>query len=205
MEEFFIGIESYLIYFYSLSLIAGILLFKELNSHVVSSIVMIFFEVITLLESSIYDYVLTLGTHYGRALWYLTWILFSLLAVWSLDYLHRRFSLIRCISYRLIRTGFLLSIFINIIDCIDRYTFNSEITWFAILFAKSTIQIGFIVSLFIGLLTKQKSSSNIPLGAHNRAIKWYQSLRNLPPHEHALQLEEWRDYVSKLPTTTHIK
>ncbi len=179
-------------------------MFKRLNSHVVSSIVMIFFEIITLLENPLFEFILTLGIHSGRVVWYCSWILFSLIAVWILDYFHKRLSLVKSISFKLIRIAFLTTVAFNIIDCIDRYTINHEMTWFIILFAKSTIQIGFVIALFIGLFKHDETLINIPHAAHNRSVNWFQSLQGMPPLQRARELEKWEAFTKNLPTDKNL-
>jgi hypothetical protein len=35
--------------------------------------------------------------------------------------------------------------------------------------------------------------------AHNRAVKWYQEIRKLPPAKRAGELQKWEDFIMQLP------
>jgi hypothetical protein len=35
--------------------------------------------------------------------------------------------------------------------------------------------------------------------AHNRAVKWYQEIRKLPPAKRVGELQKWEDFVMQLP------
>jgi hypothetical protein len=200
MEQFFLGIENYLVYGYSLSLIASILIFKKLNSHAVSSIVMIFFEILTLLQNPLYDFILTLNVHSGRIVWYLSWLIVCLIPIFILDYLHKKMSLFKSASFKLVRISFIAIIFITFLDCLDRYTINHESTWFLILLMKYTVQVGIVSALFIGLFQSENIIESLPHAAHSRSVTWYQSLQDLPPLQRARELEKWEAFTKDLPT-----
>jgi hypothetical protein len=53
---------------------------------------MIFFEVLTLLQNPLYKFILTLDVHSGRFGWYLSWLIFCLIPIWTLDYLHKNIT-----------------------------------------------------------------------------------------------------------------
>lgn len=200
MEYFFVEIGDYFIYLYSLSLIAGIGIHKRITSHTLCAVVMVIFEVLTLVDNALYNFILTLNVHSGRIVWYLSWILFNLLSIWFIDNLHARFGQKVSSICRLVRLSFFAFLVIYASEFLDRYTFNDDLFYFASLTAKSSIQLGVVVILFVGLFARYEASFSVPHGAHNRAVNWYQSLESMPPLKRARELEKWEEYTRSLPS-----
>jgi hypothetical protein len=201
MEQFFLGIDSYFLHAYSLLLMAGIFVYKQLNSHTISATVMVLFEVFFgFIEDPLFDFILTLGTHSGRITWYLSWILFWLVSIYLLDSFHQKLSIYKTPITNLIRRSFFFMIVIYIIDCFDRYFTNYDFMYSVLMLLKITIQVGIIALLFAGLLFQRRDVTSTPHAAHNRSINWFQSLQNLPPLQRARELEKWESFTKDLPT-----
>jgi hypothetical protein len=201
MEQFFLEIDYYLIYGYSLSLIAGILVFKHLNSYTITALLMVLFEfLLSKINGPLYGFILTLNIHSGRITWYLSWILFNLLAVYSLDYLHAKFSISKSSISKLIRICLLSFVLTYFFDFMDRYLALHDSFYYFILIIRSSIQIGIVFTLFYGLFKTEDLYQEIPHAAHNRSVTWFQSLNSLPPLQRAKELQEWEEFTNDLPT-----
>jgi hypothetical protein len=201
MEQFFIGIGTFLIYGYSLSLIAGILIFKKLNSYTITVLTMFLFEVfMTHIESPLYDYILTFDIHSGRTIWYLSWMLFNLVTITFIEFVHTRLGIYRGSLFRLIKFALLIFALIYVMEFIDRYFTKFDSAPFIFLLIKSSIQLGVVFSLLYRLVKPDLDNAIIPHAAHNRSVDWFQSLHNLPPLQRARELEKWEEFTKHLPT-----
>jgi hypothetical protein len=201
MEQFFIGIDNYFLHAYSLLLMAGILVFKRINSHIISATVMVVFETFFgFVEEPLFKFILTLGTHPGRITWYLSWILFNLISIRLLDYYHEKLSLSKSSTSKLIRLSFCTFVFIYIVDCFDRYITNYDFMYLVLNLLKVSIQLGIVTLLFAGLFFAKRKANLTPHAAHNRCVTWFQSLHSLPPLQRAKELQEWEEFTNDLPT-----
>ncbi len=162
---------------------------------------MVLFEVfMTNIEEPLFDFIITFDVHSGRAIWYLSWMLFNLVTIFFLEFIHTRLGIHMGALFKLIKFALLVFVFINALDCFDRYITKLDSGSFIILLLKASIQIGIISSFFYRLIKPDLDNLEIPHAAHNRSVNWFQSLYNLPPLQRARELEKWEEFTKNLPT-----
>jgi hypothetical protein len=207
MEYYYSIIDKYLLHSFLLVLLASALVFKNLNEHLLTTLVLAIFEVFSdVIEEPLFEFSLSLGVHEGRIVWYFSWVLVNLLAVKFIDFSHNILSFSSDRLVNAIRFSFLAFALIHFVSFIFRYIIDNEIVDNIILTSKFSVQIGVVSILLIGLLKSGKYKSKfIPKGSHNRSVKWYQELMLLPPEKRVNEFIKWQEYTQSLDTIKTIR
>lgn len=202
MEQFFLTVDSYMVLGYCLAMVGSILAFKKLNSHLLAVVAMLFSEILSIVFSeSVLDISLSLDVDAGRASWYGFWVIVNLASILMLLGMHKWLGLNKGKTARHVYFVLKLLIFVQVLMYLDAYLTRSEFTDALFMYAKASIQIGVIsVLLYAVLKWKVSSANSVPYAAHNRAVKWYQSISALPAVKRPAELEKWEEYVKELPT-----
>lgn len=205
MQHLFLEINNYLVAIYLLVLLASIFIFKEFNSHTLSALLMLTFEIIMrLAENPIYDFILTLGVHFGRLFWFGFWSVFNILFVRIIYYLHDRLSLKKGRASRLVTKALMLFVVIHILGYFDAYFIRTEFSEICFLALKAAGQIAIILVLLYDLGNKSYKEVAFSKAAHNRSVNWYQQIMKLPVEQRPIELLKWREFTENLETNNNI-
>ena len=157
MENFLTSIDNSLIYLYSLMLLASIYVFRRFSSATLSSLVIIFSElVMNPIRGPLLEFVTEIGRPHSLMIWFGTWITANAVIIAILHFTHKWLKLGAGRYYKTVGVGFSALMLMQVIGYFDEMYIQSALLDAVYRFGIPSINIGMAIAMVVNIFVETK-------------------------------------------------